>query len=254
MKRNFTLIELLVVIAIIAILASMLLPALNQARDRARAAQCLNNKKQTMLGMQQYASDHAGWYTSYTLYNGTGVVWTQLLCNNRNTLSFRYSEEGYVPRKVISCPSSNYMRPVYPADGALVSAVNWKGSFGMETPIWSHYTAYTSAERTSRLGNYVSNIGGNAKFMGLNSKTMKRPSETLVFADTALDSAQLQATWLRFCFDAVESTAAVHLIHAGRASVAFADGHAALRTGEQLYASSYQLKCWRKADGSLETR
>ncbi|OGV38847.1 MAG: hypothetical protein A2020_13015 [Lentisphaerae bacterium GWF2_45_14] len=219
--KNFTLIELLVVISIIAILASMLLPALKQSREKAKEIQCLGNVRQCVMGSIQYAGDYYGFTppTYVPLYtisgpngsiNGDDVRWAGMLYIL-----------GYISNKeIFTCPNDLAIaKEVYPT---------WKvGQMQVMTYGLTH--------------DDPNNI--SAGFTNIYKQ--RDPSQKILLTDAIYYMTYnsinkwVPASYISYYSGAPVSDAnrVPHLKHFGKANAAYADGHASGSKAENFRKS-----------------
>ena len=219
-RKNFTLIELLVVIAIIAILAAMLLPALNNAKEVTKRISCMNNMKQLGLATGSYNHDYDDFYPVWGYRGDPGINWVSL---------YGSTQLGhYVNAQVFMCPSAK----IYLEE-------RWRSPVFMSTTNGWHYTQPSYGYNYQFIGGYKKY--GDFGCKPLRTGMVRNASQLIVFVDSA-DGERV------YGFEnALASYTTSYGIawprHQNKANVTWADGHvsAAVSRGGNLEVAAANL-------------
>ena len=176
-SKKFTLIELLVVIAIIAILAGMLLPALNNARNTAKISACVNNEKQMGLSFASYEADHRRLPPSMIAPQDDDYykaeAWSTLLFGQKMS-NGKWSNKP-ADWKIMECPGDRF-----------------SGASGV--PKQSYWACRQTLGYLQKDGNYYNDSNEAYRSMrGLLHKGFKSPSKILLITDYSQSGARADA-------------------------------------------------------------
>ena len=225
---NFTLIELLVVIAIIAILAGMLLPALNAARARARTISCAGNIKTIATGMAMYTDDYQGWILNANPFgNSVRMYWRHLLTPyTMNWKGELYNKAGTGFEARVDKMARLAKGPYYCPSTNTPATLKSDTAFNSEKNIFTYGMPYSDANADVK-----KRCPGGDTWLKVTQIKGKSLSEQVIIGDVndkgsngKLDKVTMMSIWPN-----KGATLNSSVRHNGASNVGWLDGHADFR-------------------------